>query len=66
MSNALQVVSLVMSVVGPGGGPGGGGGGSAPNNPDRIDTISAGSGENVDDLDLAMGTLMAYGGKYLR
>ncbi len=68
IANAVQVVSLVMSVVSPGGGGGGSGGGSSgPPTVDRVDTRPSGSsGESVDDLDYAMGTLMAYGGKYLR
>ena len=66
MSTALQIVSLVANIVSS---PDGGGG--QPQNVDRIGGSAAGAtgavaGANPDDLDYAMGTLMAYGGKYLR
>ena len=33
----------------------------------RVDTnVAAAAASGADDLDIAMGTLMAYGGKYLR
>ena len=33
----------------------------------RVDTnVAAAAASGTDDLDIAMGTLMAYGGKYLR
>lgn len=35
------------------------------NNVDRIDSISS-AATGANDLDVAVGTLMAYGGKYLR
>ena len=62
MSTALQIVSLVSNVLG---------GGSEPStNVDRVDTsgatAAAAAAAGGEDLDIAMGTLMAYGGKYLR
>lgn len=62
-STALQVVSLLSNVVGNGGGGGGDSGQPIDRNDD---VVAAASDANVDDLDIAMGTLMAYGGKYLR
>ena len=59
----MQIVSLVTNLLG---------GGSASPTVDRFDTASAASAASAvavapsDDLDIAMGTLMAYGGKYLR
>ena len=64
MSTALQIVSLIANIV------------STPDSGqqqqvDRIGGSAAGAagavaGAGTDDLDYAMGTLMAYGGKYLR
>ena len=64
MSTALQIVSLVASIVNT---PDGG----QPQSVDRIGGATAGAAGAAaaaggDDLDYAMGTLMAYGGKYLR
>ena len=67
MSTALQIISLVANIVST---PDGGGG--QPQTVDRIGGSAAGTAGAVaaaggtDDLDYAMGTLMAYGGKYLR
>ena len=63
MSTALQIVSLVASIVST---PDGG----QPQSVDRIGGATAAAAGAAaaggDDLDYAMGTLMAYGGKYLR
>ena len=62
-ATALQIVSLVAGLLS---------GDSAPSSTstvDRVDTSAAASVASAagsNDLDYAMGTLMAYGGKYLR
>jgi gas vesicle protein len=66
-SNAFKIFSMVQNFMG------GGGGGLRPtssstnSDPDRVDKIaSTTTTSDGNDIDLAMGTLMAYGGKYLR
>jgi hypothetical protein len=57
MATAIQLASLVSNVVSPdSNGP--------VQNSDRIDLASTTASNS--DLDVAMGTMMAYGGKYLR
>ena len=59
VNTAVQIISLVSSIVSPET--------STPqkNTIDRND-VAGNLNSDGDDLDVAMGTLMAYGGKYLR
>lgn len=61
VASGIKIFSLLSSIVG--GGSGSNSGPIVAQEPDRIDTVAA---AQDDDLDEAMGTMMALGGKYLR
>lgn len=63
VSTAFQIVSLVANILGGGSSTESS---SSSNTVDRVDAATVQAASQVDDLDYAMGTLMAYGGKYLR
>ena len=58
VNTAVQIISLVSSIVSPET--------STPQNTIDRNDVAGNLNSDGDDLDVAMGTLMAYGGKYLR